>query len=123
MTPAEYRTIAESLGITQAFLAERTGMSEGRVYNLGSSRRTLDVPERATVTLLDLANTFDEALADAIERYRDDSAAGLAESVACHTDADAFHAEHPKLDGWPLSSQWPLLVQIMVATKASVVYA
>lgn len=123
MKPAEYRVISESLGITRGFLAERSGLSVERVYQIGLPSRQLDVPERAAIALLDLATAFDEALADATERYRETLAEGLAESITCHVDAEAFHAEHPKLDGWPLSSQWPLLVQLMLALKAPVVYA
>lgn len=117
MTPAEYRIIAESLGITQAFLAERTGLSVGRVHALGLPSRTIDVPEHAADTLADLAVTFDAELAEIVE--------GDTSTLERHTKATAFWKAHPRLDGWPLTSEGMLLGQAAALARGAitVVYA
>lgn len=117
MTPAEYRTIAESIGITQAFLAEQTGISVGRVNSLSVPSRTLDVPEHAADTLRDLVLQFDSALARVVE--------GDTSTLVRHADETSFWAAHPGLDGWPLASEGILLGHALAVAKgaATVVYA
>lgn len=116
MTPAEYRTIAESIGITQAFLADQTGISVGRVNSLSVPSRTLDVPDHAAAILRDLAADFDAALARVVE--------GDTSTLVRHTNERSFWLAHPGLLGWPLASEGILLGHALAAAKgsATVVY-
>lgn len=120
MTPAEYRTIAESLGISQLFLAQHTGLSEGRVWSFGSPGRKIDVPDHAASALTSLAVEFDEALAMLLAEHDGDQ-----RPLVRHTTPEAFWQAHPLLIGWPLAAEGMLLAAAMAATKGAlgVVYA
>ena len=68
MTPAEFKTIRESLGISAEELADDMGVTRKTVYGFESPSRLIDVPEDRANHLLTLKHEFDDAVNRAARR-------------------------------------------------------
>lgn len=117
MTPAEFKTAHECLGLSTEFIANRVGVTVGRIWAYEHPSRTADVPEKAAQVMLDLLNDFDAA-ADRLEaEYREEG-----EEILRHSDLAKFHAAVPELQGWPALSQGLLLAEVQRRTRLPIAF-
>lgn len=108
MTPAELKTAHESLGMSTANLAERMGVSSGRVWVYEAATRTLDVPEHAAAVVLDLLNDR-EATAEYLADVIADSELGY---IPRHRDLAEFERWAPAMRGWGVLAQGMLIADL-----------
>lgn len=116
ITPAEAKTIRERLGVTTEFIADRIGVTKGRVWDYESPTRRVALPPHAGQVLADLAATFDRAVADKVKEAQKRGV------IPRHTDPEAFAAWCPALAGWGPGAQAALVAAIQQQAQASVVY-
>jgi transcriptional regulator with XRE-family HTH domain len=110
MTPAEFKTIRESLGISAEELAEDMGVTRKTVYGFESPSRLIDVPDDRANHLLAIKRAFDAAVGRAARR----------KSLPRFTDEAAFkrtYSEH-----LPISCQGALLAAAAAKSGASIDY-
>ena len=116
MTPADYKTAHEALGLTTAFLAERTGVVVGRIWAYEHHDRTRMVPPPASKVMRELMACWDAA-ADRLARE-----ARPGEFIPRQTTPEAFYAAVPELDGWPMEAQGPLLAEVQRRVQLPIEY-
>lgn len=109
MRPATFKTARESMGLTGAFVAERIGVTVGRIWSYESPDRTLDVPAHAAEVMTNLLLDFEMAA----DFLAEGASAPEAESITRHTDVEAFYRAVPALDGWGEISQALLLAEVL----------
>lgn len=110
MTPAEFKTIREGLGISAEELADDMGVTRKTVYGFESPSRLIDVPEDRAAHLLAVKRTFDAAVSRAARR----------KSLPRFTDEAAFLATYGA--GLSLSMQGPLLAAAAAKSGAGIDY-
>jgi transcriptional regulator with XRE-family HTH domain len=108
MTPADFKTAHEALGISADFLAARIGVHVNRIWAYELPARVRNVPENAAEQMRDLANAFDETVEYLTEQLARDGAA----FIPRHVSLDAFESWAPQLAGWGRTSQGLLLAEI-----------
>ena len=110
MTPAEFKTIREGLGISAEELADDMGVTRKTVYGFESPSRLIDVPADRAAHLLDLARDFDRAVSRAARR----------KALPRFTDQAAFESTYGI--GLSLSMQGPLLARARERSGAPIDY-
>lgn len=115
MTPADFKTAVESLGLTHEFVATAVGVSAQRVFLYGDPRRLIDVPQNAADTLRSMLRDFEIAA----DRLAAEIQTPEVECVPRYITEDEFWAAVPELQGWPLSSQAMLLAEVQRRTEHS----
>lgn len=92
MTPAEFKTLRESLGLTTAWLADRFNVSERSVqrWDNGDS----PVPDAIAGELLDIEDCAEERADDALEQLRAHDGAEIEYQVP-RVDEDVPNASFP----------------------------
>lgn len=109
MTPAEFKTIRESLGISAEELAEALGVTRKTVYGFESPSRLIDVPEDRAAYLLDIQRQFQAAVSRAARR----------KNLPRFTTVEDFS----RVYGLPfLSMQGPLLAAAAAKSGAGIDY-
>lgn len=116
MTPAEAKTIRERLGVPTEYIAERIGVTKGRVWDYESPARRRPLPPAAADVLADMAATFDAAVDQAVAAVRKTGV------IPRHTDPEAFAAWVPTLRDWPIGVQGALIAAVQQQTAATVEY-
>lgn len=117
MSPAEFKTAHESLGVSTAFLAERIGVSSGRIWAYEATDRTLPVPDHAAAIMRQLVREFEEVAAGIA---RDGKLAGLIERQA---DLAAFESTWPTMAGWGPLAQGLAIARAADLAQLPVEYA
>lgn len=118
MTPAEFKTAHEALGVSTAFLADRIGVSSGRIWEYESPNRRKPVPDHAAEIMRELVNTFDTAA----ERLAAEVKLGGSEFVPRYADLERFEAAVPELAGWGALTQGLLVAQVQRDLRVPVEY-
>lgn len=94
MLPAEAKTIRERTGLTTAQVADRIGVTVGRVWQLEAPARRTPLPESAAAVLDAIAATFDAAVRAGVLRAR------RLRHVPRYATPAEFDAAVPALAGW-----------------------
>lgn len=121
MTPAELKTLRESLGLPVQWLAEQAGVQRRSVeyWESGRSRVPDDVAER----LLALDQQFAEATRQALAVVDEQTAAqGQAPRTVYlyrYRDEAALWAARPDMQGLPVTAHAALLARVRLALLAS----
>lgn len=118
MTPAEYKTAHEALGLTAAYIAQRCGVSVGRIWAYEHHTRTAPVPDHAAEVMRDLGRDADDAIDALILRIE----ASGAEVIERHVDLERFYALHPSLTGWGNLGQGLLLAEVQRRLQLPIEY-
>jgi transcriptional regulator with XRE-family HTH domain len=118
MTPAEFKTARESLGVSALFIAKRLGVTVGIVWRYESPQRLIDVPERAADLMRDLLVDF-ELSADFMAEHVKDSEHG---AIPRHVDIAEFEAVVPALVGWGQLTQGLLLAEVQRRLRTAIEY-
>lgn len=108
MTPAEFKTAHESLGLSTAFIAERCGVVVGRIWAYEHPERTAPVPEHAAAVMRDLLVDFDASA----EQLHGIVVSGEYEVIPRHVNLSAFETMLPAMTGWGTLSQGLLLAEV-----------
>lgn len=108
MTPAEFKTAHEALGLSAEFLSDRLGIHVNRIWAYEHHERRAPVPDHAAEAMRDLLNDFECA----VERIASESEGPEVESLPRYVKLERFHAAVPELAGWPLLSQSLLLAEV-----------
>ena len=116
ITPAEAKTIRERIGVNTAFIADRIGVTKGRVWDYESPTRRRHLPEHASGTLLTLSATFDRAVEAKVKEARKSG------TIPRHTSIEEFETWCPELAGWGTAAQAALIAAVQQQTQATVVY-
>lgn len=106
MTPAEAKTTRERLGVTTEFIADRIGVTKGRVWEYESPTRRRPLPDHAAAVIDGLAATFDRAVEDAARKV---PKSGV---IPRHASIEAFEAWCPALAGWGAGAQSALVAAV-----------
>lgn len=118
MTPAEFKTAHESLGLSTAFIAERCGVVVGRIWAYEHPDRKADVPDHAADVMRDLLNDF-EASADALEEAVRLTNEGF---IPRHVKLSEFEEMLPAMTGWGTLSQGLLLAEVQRRLQTAIEY-
>lgn len=118
MTPAEFKTSHECLGLSTEFIASKVGVTVGRIWAYEHPSRTADVPDRAAEAMRDLLNDFECAAERLASDYREQG-----EVIQRKVNLQEFYADVPELDGWPALSQGMLLAEVQRRTQLPIVFA
>lgn len=118
MTPAEFKTAHESLGVSTAFLSERIGVVATRIWAYESPGRTIPVPKRASDVMRDLLVDFDAA-ANEIEEAVRITNEGF---IPRHVELAAFELWLPMLAGWGRLSQGLVIAEVQRRLQVSIEY-
>lgn len=110
MTPAEFKTIRESLGISAEELADAMGVTRKTVYGFESPSRLINVPEDRAAFLDALKQVFNAAVSRAARR----------KSLPRFTDEERFKTVYGY--GLTLSMQGPLLAAASAKSSAPIDY-
>lgn len=97
MTPATFKTLRESTGMSAEELADRMGVTRKTVYGFESPSRTIDVPEDRAAQLREMVGQFNRAASRAARR----------KSLPRFTDEARFQEVYGV--DLPISVQGPLL--------------
>ena len=120
MTPAELKTLRESLGLPVQWLADQAGVQRRSVeyWEAGRSR----VPDDVAELLLKLDNQFAEAPRQALAVVDEQTAkqGHPPETVRLYRYRDdaALHAARPDMDGLPVTAHAALLARVRLALLA-----
>lgn len=120
MTPAELKTIRESLGLSAQWLADRAGVLQRSVqyWEAGRSR----VPEDVAELVLRIDAQFTEATRQALAVVDEQTARqGHPPEVVRlyrYRDDAALHAARPDMDGLPVTAHAALLARVRLALMA-----
>lgn len=118
MTPAEFKTAHESLGLSTAFIAERCGVVVGRIWAYEHPERKTDVPDHAAEVMRGLLVDFD-ASADTLEEAVRVTAEGF---IPRHVKLSEFEEMLPAMTGWGTLSQGLLLAEVQRRLRTSIEY-
>lgn len=118
MSPAEMKTLHEGLGVSTAFLADRIGISQGRVWEYESPTRAIPVPEHAAEVVWGLAEDFRAAAA----RLAAEVKLGGSRAVPRYVALEDFEEQFPALTGWGALTQGLLVAEVHRTTGAPVEY-
>lgn len=110
MTPAAFKTIRESLGISAEELADAMGVTRKTIYGFESPSRLIDVPDDRAEFLLNVKRSFDRGVARAARR----------KSLPRFTDQERFQEVYG--DELPLSVQGALLAAAAAKSGAPIDY-
>ncbi len=105
MTPAELKVAHESLGVSTAFLAERTGKSSRMIWHY--ERPGGVVPDDVAGVVIDLVNTRDE-VADRLVQ----GIAFMQGDVIVREQLERFEAANPEMAGWGQTAYGLLLAEV-----------
>lgn len=112
MSPAEFKTAREALGMSAEEVAARMGVTRKTIYGLESPARTLPVPERHVEFLRGLQKEFDAAVRRGARKGG---------AVLRYADEEAFQKAYRT--GLPFSTQGAILAEVARATGAQITYA
>jgi hypothetical protein len=113
LRPAEFKTARESMGLPLWFMAEKLGVSPQRVTDFELPRRKTDIAAVHEDTVRELERTF------ALEVQRTAKLAQKAGTITRYATEAEYWKAHPKLEGWPMSSQGPLLSAVSDALEGA----
>lgn len=120
MTPAELKTLRESLGLPVQWLAERVGVQRRSVEYWESGRSR--VPDDVATLLLQLDAQFAESTRQALAVVADQTATHGAPPETVHLyryrDEAALWAARPDMQGLPVTAHAALLARVRVALLA-----
>lgn len=128
MTPAEFKTLREGMGLAAEEVAALLGVTRKTVFTMESPTRTLDVPEEHAVGLRAVADRFRDAVERFMEegdliRFTDEAAFrkhyGVAKGLTRKRKSDHPAAHEPL----PLSMQGPLIFAVLGFRGSPVEYA
>lgn len=119
MTPAEFKTAHEALGVSTAFLAERIGVSSGMVWKYESTARTAEVPDHAEDVMRGLLNDWEAASDRLTAEVRDAEDGVIVRSV----DLGEFYMRVPELRGWGALAQGLLLADVQRRCQAPIEFS
>lgn len=108
MTPAEFKTAHEALGLTTEYIAKRIGVSVGRVWAYEHPARTAPVPEHAAEVMRDLVIDAERAVESVILRMQGSGT----DVIERHIDPAQFFGHHPGLTGWGGLAQGLILAEV-----------
>lgn len=118
MTPAEFKTAHESLGLSTAFIAERCGVVVGRIWAYENPARKTDVPDHAADVMRDLLNDF-EVSADTLEEIVRLTNEGF---IPRHVKLSEFEEMLPAMTGWGTLSQGLVLAEVQRRLQTAIEY-
>lgn len=118
MTPAEFKTSHECLGVSTEFIARAVGVSVGRIWAYEHPDRTADVPEHAASVMLELLTDFE---ASAVRMVEEIVRAGEG-FVPRHVDLSAFEELVPAMRGWGQLAQGHLIAEVQRRLQVPVEY-
>ena len=120
MSPAELKTIRESLGLSAQWLADRAGVLQRSVQSWEAGRSR--VPDDVAELLLKLEAQFAEATRQALAVVDEQTAkqGQPPETVRLYRYRDdaALHAARPDMAGLPVTAHAALLARVRLALLA-----
>jgi DNA-binding transcriptional regulator YiaG len=120
MTPAELKTMRESLGLPVQWLAERANVQRRSVeyWEAGRSRVPDDVAELLLQIDAQFAETTRQALAVADEQTARQGHPPETVRLYRYRDDAALHAARPDMSGLPVTAHAALLARVRLALLA-----
>lgn len=120
MTPAELKTIRESLGLTAQWLADRAGVLQRSVqyWEAGRSRVPEDVAELVSRIDAQFAEATRQALAVADEQTAKQGHPPEVVRLYRYRDDAALWEARPDMDGMPVTAHAALLARVRLAMLA-----
>lgn len=114
MTPAEFRTLREALGLSATQVAQLTGYALRTVKNWDEGTRR--IPAAVEVRLLEIEAAVEKVVAGAVQAVKEtaEEQGGLPESVSLvryRTDTD-LHRYRPDMAGMPASLHAAMLARL-----------
>ena len=110
MTPAEFKTIREGMGLAAEEVAQLLGVTRKTVFAMESPARVLDVPQEHADALAQFRGRFDRAVSRAKRR----------KSLPRFTDEARFQSVYG--EGLPISVQGALLNEVQATSRAPIDY-
>lgn len=117
LSPAEYKTLHEALGVSTRLLAERTGVGSGRIWAYESTTRSIPVPDHAAAVILQMRAEFDEVAARMASMS---TRSGVIERLV---NSDEFEERYPSMAGWGPLSQGLVVAAAQQLAQTGIEYA
>ncbi len=116
MTPAEFKTLRESLGLSAQWLADRAGVALRTVQYWEAGRRAR-IPADVCAILTEIDDKFERAVALALEIYIKSGAPPKVTLLRYSSDADLWRYR-PDMAGLPAAAHAALLARTRRALTA-----
>lgn len=118
MTPAEFRTYHDALGVSADFVASEIGVHINMIGRYESPTRRLPVPDQAADVMRHLVTSWDAAA----DRLAAQCRRPGVDVIPRHVELETFYERVPELRGWGVVAQGLLLAEVQRRVQLGIEY-